>query len=96
MNIYLSIKYYLWNLSVFDRGAVIVSGSVRELESHPAGTTTRIVHATFAQSFRSVVGVQSLEMRNKWRVTASVRFQNITTPSRGGQGQPGRQFNWIF
>ena len=76
---YLCVKYYLWNLSVFDRGAIIVPGSVRELESHPARTTTRTIHATLAQSLRSVVGVQPLEMCKEYRVRGNVPFRYVMT-----------------
>ena len=81
---YLCVKYYLWNLSVFDRGAIIVPGSVRELESHPAGTTTSTVHATLTQSFRSVVGVKPLEMIKESRVGV-VLHQEMPENSKGHQ-----------
>ena len=65
---FLGVKYNLWNLAIFDRGTIIVSCSVRELESHPAGATTCTVDTTLTQSFRTVVGVESLEINVKSKI----------------------------
>ena len=57
----LGVKYYLRNLPIFHRRAIVIPSSVGELESYSAGTTTGTVHTNFAQSLCSVVRIQALE-----------------------------------
>ena len=62
----LGIENYFRNLSVFDRSAIVISGRVRELESHFSARWT--VHRHFTQTLCAVVRVQALEKKSSLNI----------------------------
>ena len=57
----LRVKNYFWYLSVFDGSAIVISGRVRELESHFSARWT--VNRHFTQTLCAVVRVKALEIK---------------------------------
>jgi len=73
---FLSVENNFRDLSVFDRGSVVISGRVWKLESH--FSARRTIHRHFTQTLRSVMRIQTLKEENKiWKLEGTSSIHRI-------------------